>query len=91
MTITIEEVIQILKDIYPSQKQIVTGEYPHVAEGIDLAISALEKQIPISPNVMVRETDIRKYEFYYCENCGLGIAEKGNYCIHCGQKLDWRN
>ncbi len=40
----IEEAIQTLKDIYPSQKQIVTGEYPHVADSIDLAIDALEKQ-----------------------------------------------
>jgi hypothetical protein len=40
----IERAIETLKDIYPSPKQIITGEYPHVADSIDLAISALEKQ-----------------------------------------------
>ena len=35
------EAIEILESIYPSQKQIVTGEYPQVAEALDIAIDAL--------------------------------------------------
>ena len=41
---TNREAIEILKEIYPSQKEIVTGEYPDVADAIDIAIEALEKQ-----------------------------------------------
>lgn len=46
---TSEEVrraIQTLKNIYPSPKQIATGEYPHVAEAIDIAITALKEYQP---------------------------------------------
>ena len=35
------EAIEILESIYPSKKQIVTGEYPKVAEALDMAIAAL--------------------------------------------------
>ena len=40
------EAIEILESIYPSQKQIVTGEYPDVAEALDLAIDALRRAQP---------------------------------------------
>ena len=93
MKITNEEAIQTLKDIYPSQKQIVTGEYPHVAESIDLAIEALEKQIPKKPN------DISTYEgwvvkseegyfFGTCPFCKSHVIIEQKTC-DCGQKLDW--
>ena len=48
-SVTSEEVqraIQTLEDIYPSPKQIATGEYPHVADAIDLAITALQAYQP---------------------------------------------
>ena len=89
----IEEAIQTLKDIYPSQKQIVTGEYPHVAEGIDLAISALEKQIPkevISHNGL-NETRCPKCDsvFGYSLELDEYTGEKFDYCYGCGQALKW--
>ena len=37
------EAIEILESIYPSKKQIVTGEYPEVAEALDMAIAALRR------------------------------------------------
>ena len=40
------EAIEILEDIYPSKRQIVTGEYPQVAEALDMAISALRHAEP---------------------------------------------
>ena len=36
-----EQAIEIIKDIYPSKAQIAAGEYPEVAEALDLAIAAL--------------------------------------------------
>jgi hypothetical protein len=41
---TIEEAIDTLKDIYPSKKEIATGEYPNVAEALDMAVDALRAQ-----------------------------------------------
>ena len=40
----IEEAIETLLDIYPSPRQIATGEYPNVADAIDDAIKALRAQ-----------------------------------------------
>ena len=52
---------------------------------IDLAIKALEKQIPKKPN---------KFDGHYCKRCNSKLARqtdlvKQKYCHHCGQKLDW--
>jgi len=39
--VNIEQAIEILEQIYPSQKEIATGEYPDVAEALDFAMAAL--------------------------------------------------
>lgn len=56
----------------------------------DLAISALEKQIPKKP----QEVDV-DFSTFVCPNCLSTIMytdekETHNYCLKCGQKLDWR-
>ena len=67
-----------------------------VVEARDMAINALEKQIPKKP---------KEYEdkFYACPICGnvllhkwkkynTELMNKSNglpYCLNCGQKLDW--
>lgn len=56
-------------------------------EALDMAIEALEKQIPKKP----RETRCA----LMCSNCGHKITEKGCkklgrlYCKKCGQAIDW--
>ena len=55
------------------------------AEAIDVAIQALEKQIP-------KQIDISKGEskkHYYCPVCCKWLTRMINYCCKCGQKLDW--
>lgn len=64
----------------------------------DMAISALEKQIPKS---VVFEGDGYDdkgeliYDIAYCPNCNsrfdLGYDEETNCCADCGQALDWSN
>lgn len=66
-------------------------------EVIDMAISALEKQIPKKP--VWREIDITNDgipdENAYCPVCGAeyepdDIERIGfDYCYGCGQRLDW--
>lgn len=57
------------------------------AEAMNLAIEALEKQIPKKP----RETRCA----LMCASCGHKITEKGckklnrSYCKKCGQAIDW--
>lgn len=55
----------------------------------ELAISALEKQIPSKP----QEVDV-DFSIFECPNCSSTIRYTGdkhahNYCSKCAQKLDW--
>ena len=65
--------------------------YEDEKEGIEchnIAISALEKQIPEPPYL---ETPIGAYDWYFCPNCNHNDVEyKDKYCRRCGQALDWR-
>ena len=67
----------------------------------EMAIKALEKQIPKKPTRIERSAMGREYKDYYC-SCGKfvgpephikSILEKGEvpvkYCDNCGQKLDF--
>ena len=47
------EAIEILESIYPSKKQIVTGEYPEVAEALDMAIVTLRRVQPANEPLML--------------------------------------
>ena len=54
------------------------------AEAIDVAINALEKQIPKKP-IFTEDK-----QFALCPCCDMkGLADKQEYCDNCGQKLDW--
>ena len=59
-----------------------------VVEARDMAINALEKQIPKKPH-----KNFEKFSGVWC-SCGkyLGkgyFIDKPSYCMDCGQKLDW--
>ena len=50
------------------------------AEALDVAIQALEKQIPKKPFA------------HQCTTCGSAVLPfEGSCCSNCGQKLDWSN
>lgn len=56
----------------------------------EMAIQALEKQIPKKP--IKREKQVVRYvNTYYCPICNLVITGTNiaKWCCHCGQKLDW--
>lgn len=56
----------------------------------NMAISALEKQIPKKPLEYDRQ-EIRYLRTYDCPTCREGFTGTGfaDYCYHCGQALDW--
>ena len=56
----------------------------------EMAIQALEKQIPKRP-IKSKEQRIRYVNTYYCPTCNLGFTgfNIAKWCYHCGQKLDW--
>lgn len=62
------------------------------AKALDIAIQALEKQIP--KKVQLRH--IRKFDGFddgECPTCGLNVSRDCDgtdiFCPDCGQKLDW--
>lgn len=84
MEMTENEAIKELHKIRP-----IGGIIPQKrAEAIDVAINALEKQIPKKPH-----KNFEKFSGVWC-SCGkyLGkgyFVEKTSFCSDCGQKLDW--
>lgn len=57
----------------------------------NVAIEALEKQIPKKPVVVDEDYIFEKDEWekdYECPNCGNPYIDD-SYCSCCGQKLDW--
>ena len=61
-------------------------------EEMNIAISALEKQIPKKPiekELIGASATGYKYKGR-CPKCSSTVSQyKGNYCHHCGQALDW--
>lgn len=74
----IERAIEVLKE-YNNCKAVLTEE---LEDATDIAIQALEMQIPKKPN-----TDD------CCPDCGTYLKDdngvEGLYCPNCGQKIDW--
>lgn len=80
---TSEEAIKMLKqwneDLLPYEDEKAGIECHNIA------ISALEKQIP-------KKVNVTKYDVggndYFC-SCGNKLRDSSEYCDMCGCKLDW--
>lgn len=58
---------------------------------LDMAVVALEKQIPKKPH-SITFSDVGQVELLpvgFCPNCRFGVEAGMNYCNYCGQALDW--
>lgn len=73
----VREAIETIKSNYP------TSGYYMLCEALDIAIEALEKQLPKKPI----EKGIH-FVYYKCPNCNRILPIDKNYC-DCGQRLDW--
>ena len=71
----IKERVDFIEDYYE--------EMSDYKDALEMAVNALEKQIPQKP-----KTDDR-YVIYICPCCNNLIKLCKNYCEYCGQKLDW--
>ena len=77
-----KEAIEILKRNKPTSDPRRCGT--ELCAAVDMAIEALEKQIPKKPEL--------KGEYYICPVCGVyQETSEGNppYCINCGKRLLW--
>lgn len=63
----------------------------------EIAIEALEKQLPKRPRENgMSDGLIKKTKYYTCQTCGnclltemMNERQNTNYCWDCGQRLDW--
>lgn len=55
-----------------------------ITEALNMAVKALEKQIPMKPKYRY----IRGSGFPYCPVCDENVL-CDSYCPKCGQKIDW--
>ena len=83
---TYEEAIKILTELKP----IPVDGFKIIAKAYDLAIEALEKQMPKKPI-----STKGKYGHTECVCCGwvvesfCGDLEQYPFCPNCGQAIDW--
>lgn len=63
----------------------------------EIAIKALEKQIPKAPETIIHSEDVKigtvtmkaGTKIYKCFDCKSFVLRSHKYCPECGQALDW--
>jgi uncharacterized OB-fold protein len=78
----IEKAIETLQNYSPCSQE-------NLYQAHQVAITALEKQMPTQVNEI---TIIMQYKAVldgYCPSCERYITNSMNYCTDCGQCLDW--
>lgn len=77
---------EVIKEVKFNMSEIGLNDEAakRVSEAKNIAVQALEKQIPKKPDFTEDK------EFALCPCCnGKGLFNKQKYCDNCGQKLDW--
>ena len=84
--ITEKTAISILNSARPRK-----GSYERLQKAFDMAIKALEKQIPMKP-LKAYDEQVEQH-WLSCPMCYKGLCWehgfKPKYCIECGQLMDW--
>lgn len=82
----LESMILYNKDFEPKNNNT---SLENKKNAIDMAIAALEKQIPKKP---FQDKDIYGTKYLLCRECSKILSFVGfvaRYCPDCGQKIDW--
>lgn len=63
----------------------------HITEALNMAVDALEKQIPKRPNKIGYpiDSDTDPLVYGYCPCCNTHRDSSKGFCDNCGQSLDW--
>lgn len=61
------------------------GTFEEQKEAFQIAIQALEKQIPKKP----KEKDCIGFNTLACPECKMALYSYEPYCDNCGQAIDW--
>ena len=71
-----------------SKEFAFADENPRMVVFYDLAIKALEKQIPMKVRHPIDADGQYNKLVTYCFSCGETFKDM-KYCCNCGQRLDW--
>ena len=83
---TAEEALKIIKIAIAD----IEWNYPlDYAEAFEVAIEALEKQIPKKPLEQINEYDATMGNCPCCGDIVFDYPEDVKVCSNCGQALDW--
>lgn len=90
-----EEAIKILRGRIDLTKKVWSNvpEIIEYREALELAVKALQVQIPMKPNNIKSIFDFSGRYYTVKGNCPVcnseGLYKSDFYCNKCGQKLDW--
>lgn len=87
----VKKVRETIEDFKNLAELLQNKESPAV-EHCNIAIEALEKQLPKKP-IEVNDTytpKIGEFRVGTCPNCLVEVSDRFNVCLDCGQKIDWR-
>lgn len=83
----VRDAIETIKSNYP------TSGYYMLCEALDIAIEALEKQLPEKVKMRTEYRDLNDELICYegfCPNCGKEVnSYRNKSCSHCTQMLEW--
>ena len=85
---TYEEAIKLFKSL---QKRYTKEHNGRMCEKVNLALEALDKQIPRKPIIREAEDSFGYVKYILCPNCeeiDFG-HERPCFCRLCGQAIDW--
>ena len=71
----------------------IEWDYPmEYAVAVDIAVDALEKQIPKKVNYKKEDRFIKNYLsiYSYCPVCEKEVFAGDMFCVRCGQRICWR-
>ena len=86
---TYEEVIKHFESL---QKRYTKQHNGRMCEKVNLALEALEKQIPKKPIIRKTKDYFGYAEYILCPNCkkvDFGLTQPC-FCRLCGQAIDWK-
>lgn len=85
-----KKVRETIEDFKNLAELLQNKESPAV-EHCNIAIEALEKQLPKKP-IEVNDAytpKIGEFRVGTCPNCLVKVSDRFNVCLDCGQKIDW--